>query len=200
MSTLGRCSRSIISSTRLAGAITSDSSRTLVPAVNSTSRRLGCPRCGLASYTGGCHCGDVKFKAEGKPNAVVNCHCSVCRRIHSATYAPLVVYDTEKLTVTKGADKLAKYVTGKEDRYFCKRCASKIYSQLNHLKCRAAFLQNFDGHGPDGKIRSEFKPQFHIFYGSGTIDVHDGLPKYDTLPAALGGSDKQLSEDYHSTR
>jgi len=71
---------------------------------------------------------------------------------------------------------------------------------LNHLKKRAAFLQNFDGHGPDGKLRNNFKPQFHIFYGSGTVDAHDGLPKFDTLPAALGGSDKKLSEDFHSSR
>jgi len=158
-----------------------------------------CGRC-MSSYTGSCHCGTVKFKCEGEPVAIVNCHCSVCRRVHSASYAPLVVFPPDKLTVTKGEKNLTKYVTGKEDRYFCKTCASKIYSSLNHLKTKAAFLQNFDGHGPDGKIRNNLRPQFHIFYGSGTVDAHDGLPKYDTLPAALGGSDKQLSEDFHSSR
>lgn len=82
------------------------------------------------------------------------------------------------------------------------------------------------------QIDPRFKPSMHIFYGSGTINVFDGLPKvrpvavaqrcpcgtcahvrpclsvfrawlcvhvlqYETMPAALGGDDKQLPEDHH---
>jgi len=170
------------------------SATTAAPTLTAPRRRC------FASHTGSCHCGTVKFQADTDPVAVVNCHCSVCRRCHSASYAPLVVFEPWKLRVTQGANRLTKYTTGKEDRFSCSCCGSKVYSELNHLKKRAAFLQNFDGHGADGKIRVSFKPTFHIFYGSGTIDVKDGLPKYDTLPAALGGSDKQLPENFHSKR
>ncbi|MBX4144838.1 GFA family protein, partial [Ralstonia pickettii] len=31
-------------------------------------------------YRGSCHCGDVKFEAEGDLQGVMACNCSICRR------------------------------------------------------------------------------------------------------------------------
>jgi len=153
-----------------------------------------------ADYHGGCFCGKVRFELKGKPAFVTNCHCSVCRRCHSADYATLIGYSPSNLKVTKGEENLVKWVTGKEDRFSCKDCGSKVYSELNHLKHRAVFIPNIDGHGSDGKYRPELKATSHIFYGSGTISVRDGLPKYNTLPKAFGGDDKTLADDYHDKR
>lgn len=56
-------------------------------------------------------------------------------------------------------------------------------------------------HGPDGKVSDpKFAPTAHIFYTSGIKDIPDGLPKYVDLPAAFGGSDKTVEENYHATR
>jgi len=134
------------------------------------------------------------------PAVTVNCHCSVCRRCHSASYAQLVCYPVDNVKIVQGEDNLVKWTTGKEDRFSCKDCGSKVYSMLNHLNVKAVFASNVDGHGADGKYRPSFKPSYHIFYGSGTVSVYDGLPKYNTLPKALGGDDKTLSEDYHDKR
>ncbi len=38
---------------------------------------------------------------------------------------------------------------------------------------------------------------FSPFCSSGNTNVRDGLPKYVDLPAAFGGSDKQVDEVYH---
>ena len=75
----------------------------------------------------------------------------------------------------------------KEDRHFCKTCGGKVYSKLNHLGCKAVFLQNLTNpnHGADGKIDGRFAMGCHIFYGSGTVCFFDKLAKYETLPAVL---------------
>jgi hypothetical protein len=50
-------------------------------------------------------------------------------------------------------------------------------------------------HGPDGKIAMGFVPTMHIMYPSGCHKIPDNLPKYDTLPAAFGGSDKKVDAE-----
>jgi hypothetical protein len=87
----------------------------------------------------------------------------------------------------------------KEDRYFCKTCGSKVYSRLNHIGCSAVFLQSFTtpNHGADGKLDPRFQMGCHIFYGSGTVSVHDKLEKFETLPTAFGGDGKTLPNDAH---
>lgn len=73
-----------------------------------------------------------------------------------------------------------------------------MYADLHHLKQRAIYNSMFTtpNHGPDGKIADgPFKPALHIFYTSGITKVTDGLPKYEALPAAFGGNDKQVNED-----
>jgi hypothetical protein len=81
------------------------------------------------------------------------------------------------------------------------QCGSKCFSILNQSPglLRAVFLQNFTrpNHGPDGTIDPRFAPTAHIFYASGTVDVHDGLPKYETK----GGPDGVLlPENFHQKR
>ena len=59
------------------------------------------------------------------------------------------------------------------------------YSVLNHLGSKAVHLQNMThpNHGADGKISDpRFQPSLHIYYGSGTTNVFDGLPKVGWLP------------------
>lgn len=80
-------------------------------------------------------------------------------------------------------------------RHGCVRClfrssrlypaTATCYSVLNHLGSKAVHLQNMThpNHGADGKISDpRFKPSLHIYYGSGTTNVFDGLPKVGWLP------------------
>jgi hypothetical protein len=151
-------------------------------------------------FKGSCHCGACEFEVSGLPAWTAICHCSICRRTHSAPYAELVAYSDVR--ITKGENNLTMYnVNGKsqEDRHFCKTCGGWVYSKLNHLDCYAVHLQNFTtpNHGADGNIDPRFAMGCHIFYGSGTISFYDKLDKYETLPTAFGGDGKTLPDNVH---
>ena len=73
----------------------------------------------MQTYHGSCHCGAVEFAVSGLPSWTAICHCSICRRTHSAPYAELCAYDDVR--ITRGEDNLSMYNCGgqsKEDRYF----------------------------------------------------------------------------------
>lgn len=60
----------------------------------------------FATHKGSCHCGDVHFEVEGKPDWSAICHCSICRRTHSAPYAELVAYKPDAVKITQGESNL----------------------------------------------------------------------------------------------
>ena len=91
-----------------------------------------------SSYTGRTQSSDFACICLCVPIAVqVVCHCSICRRCHSAPCAELAAYDNDRVRITKGAEELHMYnVFGesKEDRYFCTECGSKV------LRCGATVV------------------------------------------------------------
>src|SRR4051812_45535262 len=71
-------------------------------------------------YTGGCHCGLVRFTVVAELTRLASCNCSICRK---KGYIHLIVgrSDFELLT---GADALVSYRfnTGVAEHEFCGRC------------------------------------------------------------------------------
>ena len=49
------------------------------------------------SYSGGCHCGDVKFTIEGKPVWKVNCYCNQCQTTSGSAFRSFVLFDEENI-------------------------------------------------------------------------------------------------------
>ena len=49
-------------------------------------------------FKGSCHCGSVEFEVTGVPAWTAICHCSICRRTHSAPYAELCAYPDVSIT------------------------------------------------------------------------------------------------------
>lgn len=116
----------------------------------------------------------------------------------SANYATICGYNAGELQITKGADNVFVYATGKEARHSCKTCGSKVIIDLPHLKSQGAYLTQYlkPNHGADGKVAEGFEPAMHIFYTSGIQQINDNLPKFVDLPTAFGGSGKEVNADY----
>ena len=74
----------------------------------------------MASYTGSCHCGKVRFEIAAELGELVTCDCSLCRKKN----AVMVHVHESQFELLEGEDALALYQwnTGTAQHYFCKIC------------------------------------------------------------------------------
>ncbi len=76
-------------------------------------------------YEGRCLCGDIHFKATGKPKWVLWCHCQSCRRHSGAPASVFVAFADDAVSLTSGV--IAKYESSPGvERGFCGRCGSTL--------------------------------------------------------------------------
>ena len=82
--------------------------------------------------TGRCHCGQIRYSAEGPPEHHALCHCEDCRRWSGAPMAGWIAWKDEAVTVT-GAP--ASYRSSEHgERQFCGACGTGLFYR------NAAFL------------------------------------------------------------
>lgn len=84
-------------------------------------------------YTGGCHCGQVKFEVEAQIDKLLACNCSIChKRGHLLFFVP-----ASNLKLLQGKENLTDY-----------QFASK---KIHHLFCSICGVSSFGaGEMPDG--------------------------------------------------
>jgi hypothetical protein len=85
------------------------------------------------TYTGGCHCGAVRYEATADLQQVISCNCSICQK-----KGPLLAFvPASAFTLKSGQDNL-------QDYQFYKHV-------IHHLFCRTCGVESFArGTGPDG--------------------------------------------------
>ena len=74
----------------------------------------------MATYTGGCHCGRVRFRVTADLDRVSDCNCSMCTKkgiLH-------LIVPQDAFELVSGADDLATYTfnTGVAKHHFCRHC------------------------------------------------------------------------------
>lgn len=78
----------------------------------------------MTTYTGGCHCGAVRFRfhVDAPITAGIRCNCSICRRKGAVMSVPYIAPEAFEELV--GKDTLAVYQWGDRDvvNYFCRTC------------------------------------------------------------------------------
>ncbi|WP_264758506.1 GFA family protein [Aestuariirhabdus haliotis] len=134
--------------------------------------------------TGGCLCGAVRYEVRGPLRDVVNCHCSMCQRLHGNfgphTKAPKA---NIRLTEDKG---LAWYKTSDVARRgFCRECGSSLFWEPFDLDATGIIAGSLDT--PD-----KLKTMGHIFVGekAGFYEITDNLPQFS------GSSNGAFKNDY----
>ncbi len=74
---------------------------------------------------GGCFCTAIRYVIEDGDYLSTDCHCTMCRRIHSAPYVSWIVVPVEKFRYTSGTTcELKSSANG--TRYFCSNCGSHV--------------------------------------------------------------------------
>ncbi|MBL9102201.1 MAG: GFA family protein [Myxococcales bacterium] len=85
------------------------------------------------TYTGGCHCGRVRFEVQANLDTVISCNCSICSKSgFLAAFTPAAAFKQ-----TSGQDSMKEYLFNKMRAHhqFCTHCGIKPFSH---------------GKGPDG--------------------------------------------------
>ena len=111
-------------------------------------------------FTGGCLCGDVRFAVTGPPDRVGICHCLDCRKHHGALFHASAVFAQEAVTVDGD-------VSSYEDRFFCPRCGSSVYSRSgDEIDIHLGSLDSTDGLTPTYELwtirRESWLPPFPV--------------------------------------
>lgn len=78
-------------------------------------------------YEGGCHCGDVRFKAEADLGTVIACNCSHCgRKGLLLNFIP-----ADDFALQSGADRLIEYRfnTHRIEHPFCQTCGVQSFAR-----------------------------------------------------------------------
>lgn len=132
--------------------------------------------------TGACLCGTVRYEIDDPMSAMVNCHCSMCRKEHGAAFATFVTAPIGGFRWISGEDSVASYESSPGGtRPFCRRCGSALPTLMPQMGIVAAPAGNLEG---DPGIR----PQMHIFAGSRLpgFEITDDLPRFDEYPPEWG--------------
>jgi hypothetical protein len=86
------------------------------------------------AYSGGCHCGKVRFEVKTDLARVIACNCSICSKAGWL----LAFVPAEQFTLLSGGDVLSDYQFGKK--------------RIHHLFCPGCGIHSFGGGvGPDGR-------------------------------------------------
>ncbi len=75
---------------------------------------------------GGCHCGTIRYEAEGNAITHALCHCTDCRRHAGAPMVGWTMYPTAAVKVTKGTPKIYKS-SDNGRRHFCADCGTGLF-------------------------------------------------------------------------
>lgn len=134
--------------------------------------------------TGGCLCGAVRYEVKGPLRDVVNCHCSMCQKLHGV-YGAHSKARKVNITITKD-DGLAFYKTSETARRgFCRECGSSLFWEPFDLDATGIIAGSLDG-------PTKLKTMGHIFVSekSDFCNITDNLPQFD------GSSNGEMVNDY----
>ena len=85
---------------------------------------------------GGCACGAARYRVEGDPIFVNNCHCRLCQRQTGSTSVVNAFYETERLTLVEGELSDHTVPAGSGGPHLirrCKACGVALWSHYPRL-------------------------------------------------------------------
>lgn len=138
-------------------------------------------------HQGKCFCGAVELKVSGEPAAMGYCHCNSCRAWSAGPVNAFTLWPTDKVKLTKGADKIGSYAkTPQSIRKWCTACGGHIMTEHPGWGLTDVYAAVI----PD----VAFKPALHVHYQETVLPMRDGLPKQKDVPKEMGGAGVLIAE------
>jgi hypothetical protein len=131
--------------------------------------------------TGGCLCGAVRYKAEGRMKWASYCHCRSCRHATGAPVAAFAGFPEATFSYTKGTPQVCETSPGVW-RSFCGRCGSPL---TYHATTYPGEVHIYTG---TLDTPEDFKPGVHVFCEEriAWFETADDVRRFDTLPPKAG--------------
>ncbi|MEM7426838.1 MAG: GFA family protein [Pseudomonadota bacterium] len=129
--------------------------------------------------SGGCLCGEIRYRAKELPIWASFCHCGMCRK---ATGAPVMSF-------VEFADKVFEWLSGKPESYlssegavrrFCRTCGSTLTFEMDG--------RTFISLGSlDHPERIEIQRHCYTRFRLPNVNLADGLPEFEGPSGDKGG-------------
>lgn len=135
--------------------------------------------------TGGCHCGAIRYSADGETLHHALCHCTDCRRSAGAPAVAWLGFASDSVTVTAGEP--AVYASSEHARrHFCTQCGTGLfYTNATLLPgitdIQSATIDDAQNHLPSAQIQVADRLPWMADLSS--------LPEFARFPG--GGGDAQ---------
>ena len=134
----------------------------------------------MATITGGCLCGAVRYTAEADPTSATICHCRDCQKFTGSAFATLVGVAKEQVKFD-GVVKTHTGIGGSGKpilRHFCPECGSSLAEEPG---TRPGFVILNVGTFDDPSVA---KPGREIFRDDGLawIHVEGDIPRFAKRP------------------
>lgn len=150
---------------------------------------------------GGCACGAVRYRVEGTPIFVNNCHCTLCQRQSGTGSALNAFFESERVTLLSG--ELARFSVatgsgGLQEIVRCAACGTALWSHYPRLGrhgtgIKAGTLDKPGAMRPDAVIFARSRlpwvalpddiPVFEEFYDFRTLLPADRLARLGAIAA-----------------
>ena len=130
---------------------------------------------------GSCLCGDIAWTVDGEFTMLVNCHCSICRKVHGSGYGAFIACPADGLRWVSGAEKIRTYQSSESgQRPFCPRCGSGVAAVAGKLAYMPAG-------NLEGDIRRSLDSHIFVAHKACWFDVPDDAPQFDEFPPDYPG-------------
>jgi hypothetical protein len=128
------------------------------------------------AHRGGCLCQRVTYEIVGELTDVLNCHCSMCRKLHAAAFRTRAKVNAKDWRTLTGEQFIKFYESSPGERKgFCSECGSSLFTKFDANPDVLGF--------PLGTLDTDpgVKAMRHVFVGSKApwFDITDDLPQHD---------------------
>jgi len=130
---------------------------------------------------GSCLCEDISWTVDGEFTMLVNCHCSICRKVHGAAYGAFVASSAEGFSWVTGQDRIRSYRSSENGhRPFCPRCGSGAAAVSEKLAVMPAG-------NLEGDIKRSLDSHIFVAHKSCWFDITDDSPQFDEFSPEYEG-------------
>lgn len=80
-------------------------------------------------WTGGCRCGQVRFRVAAGPLITMACHCTGCQRMTSSAFSLSALFAADAFEVTEGEPVIGGLHGDDVRHFFCPHCMSWMFTR-----------------------------------------------------------------------